>query len=167
MKVLAAVFLLIMLVLMSAESPAKKLLTKGTKKAVVGKFLTSGHSERNVRHNWLTVRQWALFINKYLPIKGHAVQTDDIHESIRRDPRLRDLDLEGSQNDAGIYRNRITTTSGKRVWCYQYRGLDSTGKAYPRKDAPVAVGAQWTDRLYNPFTMTLGAWPEDDSESEG
>ena len=91
MKVLAAVFLLISLTLMSAEDPAQKLLTKTTKKAVVEKFLTSGHSDRNVRHNWLTVRQWALFINKFLPIQGHVVQTDDVHESIRRDPRLRDL----------------------------------------------------------------------------
>ena len=76
---------------MSAEDPAQKLLTKTTKKAVVEKFLTSGHSDRNVRHNWLTVRQWALFINKFLPIQGYVVQTDDVHESIRRDPRLRDL----------------------------------------------------------------------------
>lgn len=121
MKVVAAVFLLIALTLMSAEDPAQKLLTKATKKAVVGKFLTSGHSDRNVRHNWLTVRQWALFINRFLPIQGYVVQTDDIHESIRRDPRLRDLDLDGGHNDVGIYRNRITTVSGKRVWCYQYR----------------------------------------------
>jgi hypothetical protein len=155
--------------LVMAKGSAKVLPSGLTKKTVVEKFLSAAQSERNIRHEWMTVKAWASIINKECPINGHTVGADDVHESIRRDPRYRAQDMDGALNGVGVYRHRMTADTGKKVWCYQYRGFDAAGNAFGRKDEPVKVGAQWSDCLYNPFRMERGAWPEEglyDRESE-
>ena len=100
---------------MCRPTSAKKLRPGLLKKTIVEKFVTAGHSERNVRHDC------------------------------------------------------ITGTSGRRVRCFQFRGIDSQGKSHERKDEPLREGEAWSARLYNPFRMARGAWPEEglyDSESE-
>lgn len=162
MKVLPVGLWIIALILVMAKGSAKVLPTGLLKKTVVEHFLTAANSGRNVRHQWMTVKAWASLINKDCPIRGHTVAVDDIHESIRRDPRFKDQEMDGAFNGVGVYRHRLTSETGQKIWCYQYRGLNSVGDAFDRKDDPVKKGKKWSDCLYNPFRMEQGAWPEDD-----
>ena len=167
MKVLPAGLWIIALILAMAKGSAKVLPTGLLKKTVVEHFLTVANSNRNVRHQWMTVKAWASLINKDCPIRGHTVEVDDIHESIRRDPRFKDQEMDGAFNGVGIYRHRVADENRKKIWCYQCRGLNSVGDAFERKDDPVKKGKQWSDRSYNPFQMEQGAWPEDDLYESG
>ena len=100
MRVLAAVSWIIILLHMSADVSAKKLRPGLLKKTIVEKFVTAaGHSERNVRHEWMTTTAWAAHINKCLPIDGHTVQAKDTYDSIRFDPKLRHQNLDSKKNE--------------------------------------------------------------------
>ena len=100
MRVLAAVSWIIILLHVSADVSAKKLRPGLLKKTIVEKFVTAaGHSERNVRHEWMTTTAWAAHINKCLPIDGHTVQAKDTYDSIRFDPKLRHQNLDSKKNE--------------------------------------------------------------------
>ena len=116
--------------LVMAKGSAKVLPSGLTKKTVVEKFLSAAQSERNIRHEWMTVKAWASIINKECPINGHTVGADDVHESIRRDPRYRAQDMDGALNGVGVYRHRMTADTGKKVWCCQCCGFDAAGNAF-------------------------------------